>query len=223
MKKHKLFLTLVTVALIVVTLEITSPPIAVSAPPTMNQIEGAHPQGVLCIVLLIVCVVVGVIIWGLVQMCKKIPQPPPPNDGQPTNITIAFPLFRVPAVRYMQFQFDLPNLNTNQAYFAGGNVKDEAGNVYQVLCSYNLLSSSNASGPWSLDGVVTNWMGGTMANSVLTLTNQEIALYNTNGELVSAKRWAVTDGSVSNCMQPKIVMPAQVMPKRFYKLELMAQ
>src|SRR5215831_15811880 len=162
MKKHRLLINVVSALLIIVTLEITSPPLAVSAPQATNQVDSNDPPpGAICIVLVIICVVVGVIIWGLIQMCKKIPSPPPPNDGQPTNITIA-PSFTVPAVRYMQFQFDLPNLTTNQAYFAGGNVTDEAGNAYQMLCSYNLLSSSNASGPWTLDGTVTNWLGGSM-------------------------------------------------------------
>jgi hypothetical protein len=174
-------------------------------------------------VFIIICIVVGVVIWGLVQMCKKIPPPPPPDDGQPSNITSRIHIG--PADRIMQFQFDLPTAGSN--YFAGGNVTDEVGNTYILQCSYKLYCASNANGPWSLDGLVTNWMGGTMTtlsngHYTVSLTNQEVALYDTNGSLASARRWAVS-GDLSNCIQPRIVMPPQHFPAEFYRVVLLEQ
>jgi len=225
MKKHRLFMTLVTVALVIVTLEITSPPLAVSgAPPLTNQVDHPQPQGVICILFIIIAVVVGVIIWGLLQMCKKIPNPPPPNDGQPTNITIAS--FVVGPDRYMQFQFDPTVAQSN--YFLGGKVFDEQGNPYVVECAYALYCSSNYTGPWKLDAYVTNWLGGSMvqySNSVsVTLTNQEMALYDTNGNLLSARRWWVDNyTTLSNCIQPRILMPPRSLDKQFYRAVLLEQ
>lgn len=217
MRKHKLLINIVSALLIIVVLEVTTP-----------QVEAQHaqPQGITLVVAIIVCLVVGVIIWGLIKMASKIPPPPKPDDGQPTNITA---VFTIGADRVMQFQFDPMAMNTNTTYLQGGMVLDEVGNRYQLLCSYNLLSATNAAGPWTLDGTVTNWIGGTLMwgqtqCSIIILTNQEVALYNTNGELAAARRFSILTTNLSDAMlQVPIVMPPMHLPKEFYRLVLLEQ
>lgn len=223
MRKNKLFLSVMTAVLVVATLEITSPQLAVSSPPAVQQVDSGGGQGLGCILFIIIAVVVTVIIWGLIQMCKRIPPPPPPDNGQPTNITIAVQITGLDTVA--QFVFD-PARATN--CLVGGSVTDESNNVYQLMCSYQLLHSSSPNGPWTLDGLVTNWMGGTMnlldSNHVsMALSMQEIALYDTNGVLQSARRWTLSDFSLSNAIMPKIVMPPMHLPEQFYRLVLLEQ
>ena len=221
MKKHRLFITLVTAVLIVATLEVTSPQLAVASPPALQQVDNAHPQGIGCIFAILILVIGVVILWGLYQLCKKIPPPPPPNNGQPTNITVAS--YVVGPDRFMQFQFEY---NTNSPFIVAGSAQDELGNEYQLQCSYQLLCSSNPAGPWTLDALVTNWLGGNVqfqSNTcvVSAITNQEIALYDTNGNLLSARRWAVTTND--SPFQPRIVMPPMHLPEQFYRLVLLDQ
>lgn len=221
MKKHKLFLAVVTAILIVATLEITSPPVAISAPHHAHEV--GQPDGAVgCIVFIIVVIVIVVVLWGLVKMCKKIPPPPPPDDDQPTNVTARITVSGPDT--YMQFAFD-PTLATN--CFAGGDVTDEVGNHYQLMCSYNLFCSSNSAGPWTLDAYVTNWIGGTMnmtnGYGTMSATIQEVSLYDTNGTLQATRRWTLTDDSVTNAIMPKILMPPKHLPAQFYRLVLLEQ
>lgn len=223
MRKHRLLITLVTAVLIVATLDIQ---LSAAPPPVthVTHVDQTQPQGIGCIFAILILVIGVVIIWGLWQLCKKIPTPPPPNDGQPTNITAAV---MGPPERTVQFQFDPTTLGTNISYIAGGSAQDEVGNVYQIMVSYGLYHADNVKGPWTLEALVTNWLGGNLLISgnqcsVTSLTNQEIALYDTNGNLLAARRWAISN-DLNTAMMPKIVMPPMHLPEQFYRLVLLEQ